>query len=217
MTPAAPDAGSLFDALRTLRADGRHALDPVRFCYLETLARRLQDQPGAVQAHLRTTLQAALADYPQHSAQAPARPRTPPPTRHISPHRTGLDGLKALNLSMRAPQTGAAPSGDGGARHGVTEMKSVEQFRHAWGRMKVQDQVGRALAQCPVNAGPLNSHRLVLRTLGLMQDLSPGYMHHFMAHLDTLLRLDTLSLPQAAKPAKGSKTVAKKTSKSKSG
>jgi hypothetical protein len=47
-----------------------------------------------------------------------------------------------------------------------------------------------------------------------MQDLSPAYLHHFMSHLDTLLQLDTLTLPQApkaTKPAKSGKTVARKT------
>ena len=89
-------------------------------------------------------------------------------------------------------------------------MKSVQQFKQAWGRMKVQDQVGHALTQGPANAGPLNSHRLVLRTLGLMQDLSPAYLHHFMSHLDTLLQLDALTLPQApkaAKPVKATKST----------
>ena len=57
----------------------------------------------------------------------------------------------------------------------------------------------------------------MLRTLGLMQELSPAYLHHFMSHLDTLLQLDGLTLPQtpkAAKPAKATKStkpVARKT------
>jgi len=65
--------------------------------------------------------------------------------------------------------------------------------------------VEHALQQGPANAGPLGSHRLAPRTSGLMQDLSPAYLHHFMSHLDTMLQLDTMTLPQAAKPAKGGK------------
>lgn len=129
------------------------------------------------------------------------------PAKHAALRRTGLDALKALNLSMRAQQPGAAHASGGSAPHGLGEMKSVQQFKQAWGRMQVQDQVGHALTQGPANAGPLNSHQLVLRTLGLMQDLSPDYLHHFMGHLDTLLRLDSLAVPQAAKPAKAIKST----------
>jgi hypothetical protein len=130
--------------------------------------------------------------------------------------RKGLDALKALNRSLHNPAAGPADATQASGPPRALEMKSVQQFRQAWGRMKVQDQVEHALGQGPANAGPLNSHRLVLRTLGLMQDLSPAYLHHFMSHLDTLLQLDTLALPQAAKPAKGGKAVTKKTATPKS-
>ena len=125
----------------------------------------------------------------------------------VALRRSGLDALKALNRSMRTQQTGATHASSGSAPHGLGEMKSVQQFKQAWGRMQVQDQVGHALTQGPANAGPLNSHQLVVRTLGLMQDLSPDYLHHFMGHLDTLLRLDSLAVPQAAKPAKAAKSA----------
>jgi len=207
MTQAVPDATSLVDALHTLRAEGRHALDPVRFGYLESLAQRLPAQHGAVQAHLCTALHTALADYQQRCAQAPARSGTAHPMRRATLRRAGLDGLKALNLSMRAQPPGAAHASGGSAPQGLGEMKSVQQFKQAWGRMQVQDQVGHALTQGPANAGPLNSHQLVLRTLGLMQGLSPDYLHHFIGHLDTLLRLDSLAVPQTAKPVKAAKSA----------
>jgi hypothetical protein len=46
------------------------------------------------------------------------------------------------------------------------------------------------MAQAPQNAGPINSHMLVLRSLGLMRDISPDYLNRFMAHVDTLLCLE---------------------------
>ena len=130
--------------------------------------------------------------------QLQARPRTAIP-------RKGLDALKALNRSLQSPATGTDNAAAASNPARAVEMKSVQQCRQSWPRMTVQDQVEQALQQGPANAGPLNSHRLVLRTLGLMQDLSPAYLHHFMSHLDTMLQLDTLTLPQAAKPAKGGK------------
>ncbi len=132
--------------------------------------------------------------------QLQARPRAALP-------RTGLDALKALNRSLHNPATGLADTTAASGPPRAMEMKSVQQFRQSWQRMQVQDQVEHALHQGPANAGPLNSHRLVLRTLGLMQDLSPAYLHHFMGHLDTMLQLDTLTLPQANKPAKAGKSA----------
>ncbi len=116
--------------------------------------------------------------------------------------RKGLEALIALNRSVR--QTAPVGQGDAPASAGTSPggLKSVERFRESWGRIVVQDRVADALAQGPENAGPLNSHRLVLRTLAMMQELSPAYLHQFMGHLDTMLVLDTLAAPQAAKPAK---------------
>lgn len=130
--------------------------------------------------------------------QLQARPRAEIP-------RKGLNALKALNRSLQSLATVTENTATASNPPRTVEMKSVQQFRQSWHRMKVQDQVEHALQQGPANAGPLNSHRLVLRTLGLMQDLSPAYLHHFMSYLDTMLQLDTMTLPQATKPAKGGK------------
>lgn len=134
--------------------------------------------------------------------QLPGRPRTAIP-------RNGLDALKTLTRSLHPPAADTAIEAPASSPTRAVEMKSVQQFRQSWHRMKVQDQVEHALHQGPVNAGPLNSHRLVLRTLDLMQNLSPAYLHHFMSHLDTMLQLDTLTLPQAKKPSRN-KAVVKK-------
>ncbi len=140
----------------------------------------------------------AMPALMERMRQLPAQARTAMP-------RKGLNALKALNRSLQGPASGTDNAAAASSPARAVEMKSVQQFRQSWHRMKVQDQVEQALQQGPANAGPLNSHRLVLRTLGLMQDLSPAYQHHFMSHLDTMLQLDTLTLPQAAKPAKGKK------------
>ncbi|WNO05440.1 DUF2894 domain-containing protein [Rhodoferax mekongensis] len=140
----------------------------------------------------------AMPTLLERMRQLQVRPRTAIP-------RNGLNALKALNRSMQSSATGSENAAAAFSPAGAVELKSVQQFRQSWQRMKVQDQVEHALQQGPANAGPLNSHRLVLRTLGLMQDLSPAYLHHFMSHLDTMLQLDTMTLPQAAKPVKGGK------------
>lgn len=151
-----------------------------------------------------TDAQYAVSALLERMHQLPVRPRSTVP-------RKGLDALKALNRSLHGPAAEIADAAPASRPPRAVEMKSVQQFRQSWQRMKVQDQVEHALSQGPANAGPLNSHRLVLRTLGLMQELSPAYLHHFMSHLDTLLQLDALTLPQAAKTTKANKTGVRKT------
>jgi len=55
--------------------------------------------------------------------------------------------------------------------------------------------VEQASQRAPDNAGPLNSHMLVLRTLGLMRELSPHYLRRFLSHTETLLWLDQVQAP----------------------
>ncbi|MGE0347855.1 DUF2894 domain-containing protein [Hydrogenophaga sp.] len=70
------------------------------------------------------------------------------------------------------------------------ELRSARAFRETWSRIAAEDEVTEAVQRGPDNAGPLNSHMLVLRTLGLLRELSPDYLRRFLAHADTLLWLD---------------------------
>lgn len=70
------------------------------------------------------------------------------------------------------------------------ELRSAARFRETWSRISAEEEVTQAVERAPDNAGPLNSHMLVLRTLGLMQKLSPDYLRRFLSHAETLLWLD---------------------------
>jgi hypothetical protein len=86
-----------------------------------------------------------------------------------------------------------------------SEMASVRRFRQTWSRMAAENQVEQATGRGPLNAGPLNSHMLVLRSLALMRKLSPDYLQRFLSHADTLLWLEQASqkpTPVKAKPAR---------------
>ena len=86
------------------------------------------------------------------------------------------------------------------------ELKSLRYFRRTWSALSVD----RQLAQGPENAGPLNSHRLVLRSLQLMRDVAPNYLERFMSYADALLWLEQADgapppkkAPPPAKAARG--------------
>jgi hypothetical protein len=73
-------------------------------------------------------------------------------------------------------------------------------------QLSVAQQVQKALSQAPANAGPINSHMLMLRSLEWMRELSPAYLENFMTYADTLLCLEQhgMKKPSGPKPRKAS-------------
>jgi len=90
------------------------------------------------------------------------------------------------------------------------ELKTVRESRATWARLSVDKQLALAMKQAPQNAGPINSHMLVLRSLAMMQEISPDYLSRMVSYVDTLLLLDPgeMELPvkrKKAAPAKAAK------------
>ena len=71
----------------------------------------------------------------------------------------------------------------------------------------------QSLEQVPENAGPLNSGALVHRSIGLMRELSPGYLQQFLSYIDALSWVEQINgslsssseTPRATSPRKRSK------------
>ena len=178
--------------LESLRAEGAQHHDPVRFRYLEVLATRLPAQPEAVQQVLAGRLQTAIRDYAGRARPAAPRPLagavvagTPSPLAQLN-----------RDLSARAQADADSVLVGGGAS--VSDMKSVRRFSEVWSKISAEQQVAQAFTRGPENAGPLNAHRLMLRSLALMRTLSPDYLRHFLSQMDSLLWLEQA----AAKPAR---------------
>ena len=106
------------------------------------------------------------------------------------PH-TSLGALTRL-MTQHAPAH--ADAGFKSTCHGATglrpELKNTQYFRNIWSKFNVEKRVFQALHQAPKNAGPINSHNLVLRSLALMRDISPDYLNQLTSYVDTLLCLD---------------------------
>lgn len=185
--------------LDALRAAGAARVDAVGWHYIETLAKRTQAQSGPAQGLLQTKLQAALQRFEARMNTASEHPTAP----------SSMPSPLAALLQDMGPQT--APQANGKPRAWQAENPRIQQFRKQLSRISVQKQVTQAIAQAPQNAGPINSHMLVLRSLGLMRDISPDYLNRFMAHVDTLLCLDEAdrSKPVVKKPASAPKPIKK--------
>ena len=93
----------------------------------------------------------------------------------------------------------------------VAELKSLRYFRSTWSRLSLEQQLSGALAQAPDNAGPLNSHFLVLQALIRMRDIAPSYLEGFIAHAQALLWLEQADGGRGvASRGAGQKAVARK-------
>ena len=189
-----PDAAIALTArLEGLRQAGQR-LDPVRLHYLALLSQRIATVPEAVQRVLECKLDAALTGLERRLAKTQPASCNDEAPRPAAP-------LAALNHYLR----GLKPPGNSDAR---PDLASVRRFRETWQRITAEDQVAEAVERGPANAGPLNSHRLVLRTLALLSDLSPDYLRCFLSQVETLQWLEQASqaiTPVKAKPARRSR------------
>ena len=118
--------------------------------------------------------------------------------------------LAALNAHI-ARVSQAAAEGQPSSATPWPELRSAQRFRETWERLSAEQTVVQATHRAPENAGPLNSHKLVLRTLGLMSELSPHYLRRFLAHTETLLWLEQAQAQ--LKPAAAGKGGSAKTEK----
>jgi hypothetical protein len=109
-----------------------------------------------------------------------------PPVKHATSHATGSSTL---------------------------ELKTVRESRATWARLSVDKQLALAMKQAPINAGPINSHMLVLRSLAMMQAISPDYLSRMISYVDTLLLLDPGELDVPAKRKKAAPAKAAKPTK----
>ena len=208
------DFGRMIESLRQAGADG---FDPVQFHYVATLAERLQSQQGSVKRILQARVLQELRAFSvrfetaqRDAALASANRAQAHPAAAADSQRlcrdgdcTGecqvaailnaggpaqsLGGLARELASCRQESVESRSSGPFGPRSG---LKSVHYFRETWGKLNAEKRVAQALGQAPKNAGPINSHAVVLRSLALMRGISPDYLNRFMSYVDTLLCLD---------------------------
>ena len=203
---ASPDhAGTI----ASLRQQGADQIDPVRFHFIEALAQRAQTQTLPVRRVVEDKLTAALADYRQRVEQANVR--AVEAARHAEEaSSTPLADLLS-HIALQASQGTDDDSAENAGHQ--DELKSLRQFRDDWSKLSVSQTVNKALAAGPTNAGPLNSHALVLQALRQMRDTAPDYLGRFMAYADTLFWLDQANSNNA--PAKKSTARSKAAKKRK--
>ena len=198
------DARALLDSWRDNGAD---RVDPVRFCFIEAMARRASGYEGETRRRLEQRLAGLVADYGEGLARV-AGTSLPPDT---APPRPGIAGdLAALTARLgrgmhataavpdapatpHAAQTANArhtPAAASAHRARLAEPALADYFRDTWARVSVDLQLRESQAGVPENAGPLNTNQLVHRSLSLMREVSPGYLEQFLSYVDALAWLE---------------------------
>lgn len=192
------DMADLQARLDALRASGAADRDPVRFAYLDALARRAAPQAEAIRRPLLDKLhlladQLAACPAPAPSATAPICTTSPLAELLAYIGRQADAAPNAGQIADRAALPNARPNAkntSAGRTPQAPELKSVAYFRNEWSKLSTEQQLTQTLAQAPENAGPMNSQHLVLRSLQVMRDIAPDYLQGFMSYIDTLIWLD---------------------------
>ncbi|MBC7499478.1 MAG: DUF2894 domain-containing protein [Herminiimonas sp.] len=230
----APDFCTVVASLRTA---GAEHFDAVGLRYIDALAKRANAHQGSVRHLIDARLEQALAEFSERFDQAQdnakkivAKTLSDYPhatdnvqrlfltgdfkklqrfaaTLKIREQGTSLGALVRQLEQRSAEDTGIRAELHAGPR---SELKTLRDFRNTWSKLSVNKKVTQALERAPANAGPINSHMLVLRSLALMRDISPDYLNRFMTYADTLLSLDQ---GEKDKPDGGKKYPASKAAK----
>ncbi|MBU3897365.1 MAG: DUF2894 domain-containing protein [Gammaproteobacteria bacterium] len=203
--------------ISSFRKAGAHQIEPLEFHYIEALANRLNALPCSVKRILEGKLALALTAFGERFEQAKLDAKNAivqsaqsHPQAAADLQRLFLAGdFKAVRRLIATPLGSGrqAPMGDlarevagrssehadgrlylpAGSR---CEHNSVQYFRDTWSKLGAAKQLTQALGRAPKNAGPINSHGVVLRSLVLMRDISPDYLNRFMSHVNALLCLE---------------------------
>jgi hypothetical protein len=172
--------------IASLRLQGAAQFDPIGLHYLEVLVLRLNVQRDSVKRILEAKLKHALNAFEQRFQQAQCEMNDAITLKCNGQHESLSDLTRHLTQQSQEYMESTSQV-NVGLR---PELKSVRKFRNTWSKLSAKKQVSQALDHAPKNAGPINSHMLVLRSLALMREISPDYLNRFVSYVDTLLSLD---------------------------
>jgi len=200
-------ATSLDASIEAWRDRDAHLFDPVRFRFIEALARRAARFGGDVQRIVGDRVAALLDAYGDDFERArsgdgnrgsgtvsstPAQAAGDPADREP---RLGTLAELIGHIARETSLHGHPPVARDvlSSLASTQELKALSHFRSTWSKLSADRRLTQSLAKVPENAGPLNSHHLMHRSLMLMRELSPEYLNLFMSYVDALLWLDQVN------------------------
>ena len=155
----------------------------VRARFAQALARRADAHVGETRRVLDERM-AELATMPDAASK---------PVPIAAMRRGALADLVAHAARQKsAPVLGATakPREAAPDKPAAGDTRTLQFFQRTWSRLSAEQRLAQSRATLPENAGPLNSHHLVHRSLMLMHELSPDYLERFVGYIDALQWLE---------------------------
>jgi len=212
MASEARDPVSILEAWRESRAD---RVKPVRFRFIEALARRAACQTGEVRRLLDERIAGLIEAYGKDVEKAaPGTGERDTPMTSNPYMRSALAELVDRMAANRAPgDRGRDAIGSTANRlRSDPEPEALDYFRQTWSKLSAERQLRHSYEQVPGNAGPLNSESLVYRSLSLMRELSPEYLRQFLSYVDALSWIEQLNEREGTAAKDTARTAAVKKS-----
>ncbi len=173
-----------------IEAEFPHASDEARRLLAEKDFRGLAQYHIRLRASVRTISISALTEALQNATVAEASVEHRAPTLEERLRQQEAETLQALGITPTEPSRPASSA--------TNELKALRLVRDTWAKQSNEQRVTQALDNVPADAGPLNSHKLVTRSLATMRDISPAYLNRFVAYVEALLWLEQAgSTPEA--------------------
>lgn len=171
----------MLDAWREQQAD---RLDPVRFQMMEALERRATNHQGEVRRLLDDKLSTLIERYAGDLAKAATTAGAK--TAQAADGGALVELLEHIALSTATRDQILTAHNVTPPSSSYPTLDTLTEFKKIWSAVRTGSQLRQSLEQVPENAGPLNSGALVHRSIGLMRDLSPGYLQQFLSYIDAL-------------------------------
>ena len=185
-------------ALDKLASQGAQEAYPVRFFHIESLVNRAQNSEPTLQRILLQKAQQATTQLLSIAANKE------PQSNNKLYQSPLLELTKALEKkSNRTVQRKRNTNFDDLIQqqenhirqnngNKTTEAKSqtvIEAYRDTIAQMNTKKFIQQVINEVPKDPGPLNAHKLVIKTLTSMQAISPSYLRRIVNQIDTMFYL----------------------------
>jgi hypothetical protein len=173
------------------RGEGADRMDPVRFHRIDALERRATGHDAEVRRLLDGRLSELIGAY-ANDLEAAAQGHAADGTAAPAPSARGAMG-ELLDHIAAESRDGASATDDMARHSAFPELRALDDIRKIWTRVRAERQFRQSLEDAPADAGPLNSGRLVHRSLILMSELSPGYLQQFLSYVEALTWMEQMN------------------------
>lgn len=192
-------------SLVTLKANGDHHFDPVRYNHICQLVERASNAREGVQAKLYGKAVSLLDVYQidldaneENLCRLPRRSQTRVFLKEL--HQTLNDRNRRqgagdpsdaiIEQLLEKEDNTLIEAGFDTLNKQPNELQAYTLYREGKKQFETDTLVDAIVNNDPDSLGPLNPQKLLIRSLESMRELSPHYLNRFVGYIDTLVRLE---------------------------